>query len=127
MPYADPEQKKRSDSEYQKKYRAEATVRQKAWRQAHPDRQRWYTLKWKYGITREDYEATLERQAGKCAICATTDEGLWWGYFVVDHDHATGAIRGLLCSPCNTLIGGARDRADVLRSAIAYLERGGGA
>jgi hypothetical protein len=127
MPYADPAQKKQRDSEYQKENRAHCTARQKAWRQDHRDRQRWYTLKWKYGITREDYDSQLERQGSVCAICSTADEGLWWGYFVVDHDHATGAIRGLLCSPCNTLIGGARDRTDVLRSAIAYLERGGGA
>ena len=127
MPYADPDEKKRSDSAYQKQHRARLTASQKAWRQAHPDRQRWYTIKWKYGITREDYETQLLRQDGVCAICHTRDEGLWWGCFIVDHSHETGEVRGLLCSPCNALLGAARDRIDVLREAIAYLERGGGA
>lgn len=102
-----------------------AYERQRAWKKEHAERSRWYTIKHRYGLTREDYEALLEEQGHACAICKTPDDGLWWGVFVVDHDHDTGKVRGLLCSPCNTLLGGARDRTDVLRSAITYLEGGG--
>jgi hypothetical protein len=42
----------------------------------------------------------LERQAGRCAICERADRRLF-----IDHDHATGAVRELLCSPCNNRVG----------------------
>lgn len=110
---------------YSPEQRERQREKARAFRKAHPERSRWYTIKYRYGITREQYEALLEQQGHACAICKTPDEGLWWGFFVVDHDHDTGVVRGLLCSPCNGLLGGARDRIDVLRSAITYLEGGG--
>lgn len=77
-------------------------------------------LKRTYGMTPEDYDARLAAQGGGCAICGTvpaSDQVL-----DVDHDHATGRIRGLLCRPCNTMLGGARDSRDILAKGIKYLE-----
>ena len=73
----------------------------------------------KYGINMIEYELLLSQQGGKCAICGggTTKE-----FFGVDHNHQTGEIRGLLCSPCNHTLGRVRDSADQLRLAAAYLE-----
>jgi len=58
----------------------------------------------KYGINMDDYDSILECQHGGCNICGkTVDEA---GYDLhVDHDHATGVVRGLLCAHCNSKLG----------------------
>ena len=71
----------------------------------------------KYGVT---LEALLSEQAGECGICRTTTPTRC---FVVDHDHATGQVRGALCSRCNAAIGALGDTADGLEQAITYLKR----
>jgi hypothetical protein len=80
-----------------------------------------------HGITQAQYLELLQRQGGKCAICGATDNGLTrWGTpanFHVDHDHATGVIRGLLCFPCNKGLGMFRDNSEALLHAIEYLRR----
>ncbi len=76
-------------------------------------------LKYYYGISVEEYDALLARQNGKCAICREKPEGQT---LCVDHCHATGKIRGLLCRSCNVGLGNFRDDPRLLRAAIAYLE-----
>ena len=51
------------------------------------------------GVTDEDYERLLTAQGGHCALCLTKPKSR---RLHVDHDHATGRIRGLLCQSCNT-------------------------
>jgi hypothetical protein len=82
------------------------------------ERQRVYR---RYGITEDDYNRMLDEQGGRCAICATDEPGK--KSWCIDHDHETGAVRGLLCSLCNVGIGNLRDDTDILRSAVSYLER----
>ena len=82
-----------------------------------------------YGITLEQYEELFRLQGGRCAICndppATGLSGRGKANrLVVDHDHDTGAVRGLLCRPCNSGVGHLRDSGALLRKAIAYLEGG---
>lgn len=73
-----------------------------------------------YGLTREDYDALLEAQGGKCAICRRRPKSK---RLAVDHDHKTGAVRGLLCSRCNhDLMGAAWDSAAMAKALLAYLE-----
>jgi hypothetical protein len=76
-----------------------------------------YRLRRRYGITAAEADAMLEAQGGLCALCRERPAEH------VDHDHLTGKVRGMLCSCCNQGLGNFRDRADVLRSAIDYLER----
>lgn len=79
-------------------------------------------LRRRYGITIDQYEAMLARQVGRCAICRTDKPGGNGGRtFHVDHDHATGRVRGLLCSPCNSGLGHLGDSPGRLREALAYL------
>lgn len=81
-------------------------------------------LKQSYGITRRQVAALLLAQGGKCASCGDPfkpHKGKC-GYNV-DHDHKTGAVRGLLCTNCNQGIGQFKDSPLRLRAAIAYLER----
>jgi hypothetical protein len=51
----------------------------------------------------------------RCAICAT------YGDLVIDHDHQTGRVRGLLCNNCNLALGLLGDNTDVIDSAGRYL------
>ena len=74
----------------------------------------------KYGVTLAEYETMLADQNGVCAICETTNDTV--RPLAVDHDHTTGKVRGLLCDRCNPGIGYFRDKIDVLRKAITYLE-----
>ena len=82
-------------------------------------------LRSKYGISLLDYEEILEVQEGHCAICPTTPAEERLSVLVVDHNHDTGEVRGLLCNACNTAIGLLKDDPVVATSAAKYLvERG---
>lgn len=82
--------------------------------------ERWRHIAKKYGITPEQYAALLEAQGGQCAVCGTASSGR--RPFCVDHNHITGEVRGLLCTPCNQMIGHAKDDPVRLRQAAKYLE-----
>lgn len=80
----------------------------------------------KYGIGFAEYEKLLEQQNGVCACCGRGETKIQNGavrLLSVDHDHTTGDVRGLLCGNCNMAIGYAGDDIEILRKAIAYLER----
>lgn len=74
----------------------------------------------KYGITPAQYNEILERQMDCCAICFRSLDGLGKAVHI-DHDHASGETRGILCGKCNVLLGMACDDTDILESAIQYL------
>lgn len=76
-----------------------------------------------YGMTIEDYQARLLAQGGACLICTRTPSADGHVRLVVDHDHATGRVRGLLCNNCNSGLGYFRDDPNALASAIRYLAR----
>jgi hypothetical protein len=76
-------------------------------------------LKRKYGLSQKDYVRMYAFQLGRCAICHEAGD---LGELFVDHDHATGRIRGLLCDACNNMLGRARDNQATLVAAIAYLK-----
>lgn len=81
-------------------------------------------LKAKYGITINDYNRMFVLQGGKCWICqklGKLDGRGRKGRLHVDHDHATGKVRGLLCYACNGLLGLAGDNPEVLARAQEYL------
>lgn len=71
-----------------------------------------------YGITWEQYQAVLEQQGFRCAICWRVPK-----YSMdVDHDHKTGLVRGLLCKVCNRhLLPAAKDDTLTLEQAMHYL------
>lgn len=68
-----------------------------------------------YGIEPEDYDRMNVEQNGRCAICRLPRP------LVVDHDHATGLVRGLLCRSCNAALGMLSDDVENLSAAIDYL------
>lgn len=76
-----------------------------------------------YGLTFSGYKRLYFAQNGKCAIC-----GMWRKLkryrlpFVIDHDHETGLVRGLLCNNCNLGLGIFRDQIDRFENASRYIK-----
>ena len=80
-------------------------------------------LSYKYKITEQRYFEILENQVGLCAICGSASPGRKGSEnFAVDHNHTTKEVRGLLCHPCNVMIGLAKDSIEILETAIKYLK-----
>lgn len=109
-----------------------ARMAQQAWRRARPnyEKDRYQLTKIetrerhlvrKYGVRLADYERMLAAQAGRCAICHTTEDTQHNGVFHVDHCHATHRVRGLLCRGCNHMLGAVKDDPAALVRAIVYL------
>ena len=73
------------------------------------------------GINQEQYETLLLVQGGTCGICGRSIVELSKG-LAVDHDHITGAVRGLLCAGCNSAIGMMADSPVRLQAAIEWLQ-----
>lgn len=86
---------------YYLQHREARLAQQKLLDSQNPNNRRNRKLREFYGITVEEYDALLSKQDGRCAICRSRDAG-GRGRFHVDHDHATGMVRGLLCHGCNT-------------------------
>lgn len=73
-----------------------------------------------YNLTPEGYQALLDLQNGRCAVCERKPRSR---RLAVDHDHDTGEVRGLLCARCNhKVIGAANESAATLRRAARYLD-----
>lgn len=88
---------------------------------SHKLRQRAGNLKTKFGIALEDYERMFAAQQGRCGVCGGPPGNKQIGVFNVDHDHVTGAVRGLLCHLCNNGLGCFRDNPTMLFAAANYL------
>jgi len=112
------------------------------WRKAHPDRQKKACDRWKaenpeklqaymdrtkryrtlsararkYGMTVGELLAFMAARNGVCEACGGVGEH-------IDHEHATGAVRGLLCARCNHVLGHSKEDIDRLIGVAAYLER----
>lgn len=110
-------------------YKAKTRQRTRDYRKRNPNynngfdpvKSRAGKLKRNFGITVEDYDALLREQGGVCAICkGTNSSGRRLG---VDHCHATGKVRGLLCCLCNSGIGKLQDSLELVETAADYLRK----
>ena len=75
-------------------------------------------LRRKFGLSQADYDLLLGKQGGGCRICGKKPGKI---SLHVDHDHATGEVRGLLCVGCNNALGQLHDDTELLRRAITYV------
>lgn len=95
------------------------------WRKRHPEKRSETSKRsskmWRfanlYHITLEQYEKMWVSQGGVCILpsCGRPIDA-------IDHCHATGKIRGLMCRQCNSALGFFRDSVQLVREALAYLE-----
>lgn len=112
-----------------KKHTSRSAAMKQQWRlKKGPEYQRYRLLK-RYGLTPEDYEQLLAAQGGACAICRKPPKV--GKPLNVDHCHATGAVRGLLCFRCNFGMSFFGEDPATLERAAAHLrgvpgERPGG-
>jgi hypothetical protein len=77
----------------------------------------------RYGITPEDFDRMKDEQGGVCAACGQPETGRNQHGplpLAVDHCHATGVVRGLLCMRCNRALGLLGDSAERVASLAAY-------
>jgi hypothetical protein len=95
------------------------------------EQQRWKTVKHRYGVTQEQFDALLAAQGGRCAICGRGQTDSRGARLCIDHDHRCcpgpsscgECIRGLLCTPCNLAIGYMQDEPARLERAVDYLRK----
>jgi hypothetical protein len=138
MAYTDKE-KAAYNAKYYAEHKKEDNVRSRQYHKDHKEEIRAYSAEYyathkeenavrcrrnalerRYGLATADYDRMFADQNGVCAICGHSPNGR---KLDVDHDHLTDRIRGLLCSSCNIMLGGANDSQDTLAKAIEYLRQ----
>lgn len=73
-----------------------------------------------FGLSISDFDEMFTSQGGKCAICGGTSGKR---RLSVDHDHATGKVRSLLCTNCNSALGLLGESTERMASAIEYIKK----
>ncbi len=72
----------------------------------------------KYGMSQEDFFVLLTAQNNACAICKEIPSGHGRDILAIDHDHATGKVRQLLCQSCNVVLGHIEKKGSVIFDAM---------
>jgi hypothetical protein len=78
-----------------------------------------------FGLAVGEYSRMLEGQNGVCKICGQGETRIRFNTtssLVIDHNHDTGEVRGLLCNRCNVGLGCFKDDISLLRRATEYLD-----
>lgn len=130
----DPEGARRGEAAWRAANKAKDRAAKRAWAAANADKMRAIRAKNRaierarslarlYGISKDDYEAMRLAQRGVCAVCLGPPGRK---SLSVDHDHATGAVRGLLCSACNLALGSLRDDPRRIASLLEYIVKAKG-
>lgn len=91
------------------------------WKKANPQKILEARLLRDYNLSIDKFNTMLEAQGHRCAICEHEFKTMKNTH--VDHCHASGVVRGLLCGKCNMGLGLFRDKPEIINNAIAYLSR----
>lgn len=81
---------------------------------------RFAALKYKFGLSEDDYNGMFEKQKGCCAICERHQMNFKRPLYV-DHCHKTNQVRQLLCPTCNTFLGAVKDSPRLIKKALEYV------
>lgn len=121
-------------AEWGRANRESVIARRRAWRAANRDKANASSLAWwtnnkeraesarvqrVYGLAPEDFAGMVRAQEGRCAVCGESPERS----LHIDHDHDTGAVRGLLCNSCNLALGFLKDSPAVVERMLAYIRQ----
>jgi len=131
---ANPEPVRAAVRLYRSKHLEERKAYQKRYNELNKDKAKVYYYQHKdgiycrvYKITVDEYNRMVEAQGGVCAVChqetrykshARSRRGL-----VIDHDHATGKVRGLLCVGCNLALGYLDDKPELCERLLSYMRK----
>ena len=85
-------------------------------------------IKARYGIDSDTVVQMYKKQNGRCLLCNVKGDVHELGFYdrpvlVIDHNHATGRVRGLLCSPCNLGLGKLQDDWEIIYHAYRYVKK----
>lgn len=120
MPYKSSKKELAYQRKWYRKNRAKKYAIHRKWAIKNKEKVRDYLLQKEHGISLEFYNKILELQGSVCAICSGENDGK---NLVVDHDHKTGKLRGLLCFKCNVALGLLKDDFVLFFVAHEYLQR----
>lgn len=115
---------KRSISQKSRYYEPEVKQKYKE-RRARPEikiQMRNLQLKYKFNISKLDYDIKLSKQNNRCVIC-NREQSIFKRAFAVDHSHKDNKVRDLLCHNCNLILGNSREDIQVLYKVIEYIKR----
>lgn len=121
-----PEQQEKHNAARREKYAKDKGYREtikskvREYQAANPDKRKAVRLR-RFSLTLQEFEMLLNQQGGKCAICGYDDLSDKNFFPLVDHDHKTGIVRGLLCLNCNQALGKLKDSVQNLDNAKRYL------
>jgi hypothetical protein len=113
MPHTDPVKRREYMRAYLQKWRKLDYVK------IARKRQRRTSLIRSYGISVQEYQRLLEHQQGVCAVCR--QQCKTYEHLSVDHNHATGKVRGLLCAKCNVALGMLNEDRERIAMLLNYL------
>lgn len=88
----------------------------RSWHERNPERNKDRRRQRVYGLSSNEYDLLVIEQNYKYTICNQKNLKL-----VIDHDHKIGKVRGIICSPCNKMLGFAFDNKQTLQKAVMYL------
>lgn len=118
---ANPERRREIGRKSREKWKDKRRATTMRWRSKNVDRiKTWRRRRQlaKYGLTPADFDRIVQAQGGTCAVCRGKMDPP-----NVDHCHATGQVRGILCIQCNKGIGHFADSPGRMRAAAEYVER----
>jgi DNA repair exonuclease SbcCD ATPase subunit len=107
---------------YNEQNREKVQARKKSYHERNRGKISEYNARRRYGLTTEERTEMLEKQSGMCPICGCDLRTLSSNKVHVDHCHATGDVRGLLCNGCNWGLGHFIDDPVRIRRAATYIE-----
>ena len=118
--YKTSESSRKASEKYQNSEKYKAKVKTSEFKTHRKRYMFLYRLK-NYGITEEYYNQMLQEQNNSCYLCTKPFNDTYSNKACIDHNHATGKVRHLLCRICNLMVGHCKDNIEIVSNSIEYL------